>query len=138
MSETLCQRVWLTLAGLSGACAVGAEAYARHGLDPVAQKWAVDMVQLAARYQGLHALALIALLGMLARARSGFARATVTVAGWAFVVGLILFCGGLYLRAIGVLTSPSAIVPVGGTSFTLGWLALAAAGAIWHRADDRA
>lgn len=111
------KRLWLGLAGLSGAMAVAFGAYAAHAQQASA---AVHLVDTASRYQFYHALALLALVPLQAPGRR-----LLVAAGLLFVLGTLLFCGGLYLRGLaGVSLGP--LVPVGGTSFLLGWLALLA------------
>ena len=114
-------RGWLIAAGISGAAAVALGALAAHG-GPEAP----DRAQFLATAQRFHlwhslALALVAALGW-----NGGPRA-LGWAGWAFLAGLVLFSGGLYLRAFsGIDLGP--LVPVGGTAFILGWLLLSLAG----------
>ena len=134
MITSLRLRLWLFVAGLSGACAVASEAFVRHGLDAQADAHAVELIGIASRYQGLYAalLVLILLLGEhVVGAR--FARGAILTAGWAFTTGLVLFCGILEALALGAPPSLTPIVPVGGTAFILGWLALAVAALIGNR-----
>lgn len=71
-----------------------------------------------------HALALVA-AGWLA---AQFPGALVTAAGWAFIVGILVFSGSLYLLALTDTRWLGAITPIGGVAFMVGWgcLALAA------------
>jgi uncharacterized membrane protein YgdD (TMEM256/DUF423 family) len=118
-------RLWLAFAGLNGAVAVAAEAFARHGLDPLADAHAVELIGVASRYQGFHALALVVVVLLADRVSGRLAHGAVLAAGWAFVIGLVLFCGGLYGIVAGAPASLTAVVPAGGTAFIVGWLALA-------------
>jgi uncharacterized membrane protein YgdD (TMEM256/DUF423 family) len=68
----------------------------------------------------LLAAALLGLALLIARSRSIWA----VVAGWLFVAGLVLFCGGLDLVTLGAPAWLTALVPWGGTAFILGWIAL--------------
>lgn len=116
------ERIWIVIAGLNGAMAVAAGAWASHGLaaDPQAQGWA----RLAGEYQLWHALALAG-AALLAERSDGAARIALRCAGWLYVTGIVFFSGSLYaLATIGPLPfGPTA--PVGGTAMILGWLALA-------------
>lgn len=75
----------------------------------------------AARYQMVHAVALLALAPMLACRPDRRLR----VAGWCFVAGTVLFSGSLYAlvltgeRALGMVT------PLGGVAFLGGWACVA-------------
>lgn len=51
-----------------------------------------------------------------------------SVAGWAFVAGIVLFSGSLYLLVLGDVRLLGPVTPLGGVSFVAGWLALAIAG----------
>jgi uncharacterized protein (TIGR03382 family) len=110
-------RVWVFLGGISGALAVGFGAYAAHGFPDAPQ--AASWVEKASRYQMYHALALLALAAL----GNDGSRLKI-LAGLLLTVGTVLFCGTLYLLAL--TTWPIAwLAPYGGTSFILGWLALA-------------
>ena len=67
-----------------------------------------------------HALALIAVAWLADQHPSR----AVTVAGWSFVIGTLLFSGSLYL--MGVIESRALLIatPIGGLGFMIGWAAL--------------
>jgi uncharacterized membrane protein YgdD (TMEM256/DUF423 family) len=68
-----------------------------------------------------HGLALLAV----AWAATHWESTLVTVAGWSFVAGIVLFSGSLYML---VLTGPrwlGAVTPLGGVAFLVGWALLA-------------
>lgn len=79
--------------------------------------------QTAVDYQFRHALALLA-TGLL-HARRASRAASVAASG--FALGIVLFCGSLYARALGAPPGLVALAPFGGVAFLAGWLALA-----WH------
>jgi len=121
-------RTCVVIGAVFGLLAVALGAFATHGLDAAGDARAADLVETAARYQAIHAIALVlcGLLGLLAGPEAPAAR-------WAgraallFLAGIILFCGALYGLALAGL--PFAIAaPFGGTSFMLGWALLAVAG----------
>lgn len=118
--------LWLALAGLNGAAGVAAGALGAHDVAPDAQR----LVETGAHFQLLHALALVG-VGLAMRTRGG---RLVEWAGWAFLLGCLLFCCGLYLLAGGIGRAVF-MIPFGGTAFIVGWLLLAAAGLRdWRRA----
>ena len=86
----------------------------------------------AARYGLVHAAALLALAALLRDAPPGPPRAWLAASGWCFAAALLLFCGGLYLRAAGAGPAVTPLVPAGGTLFIAGWAALLVA-ALWPR-----
>jgi len=118
------------LAGAAaGAIAVVLGAFGAHALRGVLDERALATWHTAVEYQFWHALALLA-VGVLARARPTRAA---TVAAIAFVAGIVLFCGSLYILALGSPRIVGAITPFGGVAFIAGWIALAA-----HAARDAA
>ena len=111
------ERLWLVIAALSGAAAVAADAAARHLLQ--GDVYRVDLAATGARYGLAHALALLAILAL--RDWRGLWRNT---AAWCFSAGLVLFPGSLYLVALGGPPAAARLIPIGGSLFIIGWLAL--------------
>jgi uncharacterized membrane protein YgdD (TMEM256/DUF423 family) len=115
------ERVWLGIAGLSGALAVAAEAAARHVTgDP----HRLDLAATAGRYGLTHALALLAVAIFAFDWREGRGRLWLMASGWAFAGGLLLFSGSLYLLAAGAPQMLAGLTPIGGLLFIAGWTAL--------------
>ncbi|MBK7397908.1 MAG: DUF423 domain-containing protein [Myxococcales bacterium] len=110
--------------------AVAFGAFGAHALEGKLDARALRSFETAARYQMYHAVAL--LLTGLATAQWPHQRAT-RVAGIAFSVGLVAFCGSLYALAFGSPRAFGAVAPVGGISFMIGWGALAVAGVVGSR-----
>ena len=110
-------RPWVLVAGLCGATAVAFAAYTTHG---VADAHAQALAERAWQFQLLHALALLAADRLAAEGRR-----SASVAAALFTLGIVLFSGSLYWKAlVGPLPLPLA-TPAGGIAFMLGWLALA-------------
>ena len=116
-------RLWLITGALAGLIAVGLSAWAAHGLPARLEPARMAAVQNALTMQGWHALALLIAGCMAERGRrlANFAAA-------AFLVGMILFCGAVWVGALSG-QSLGPIAPLGGMLLMLGWslLALAAA-----------
>ena len=113
--------VWLALAAASGFVSVAAGAFGAHGLEGRISAAGLAAFETAARYQMYHALALVTVAWM---ASHGLAPQLVMFAGWAFVVGTVLFSGSLYVLG---LTGSHALVwltPLGGLGFLVGWAGL--------------
>ncbi|ABK44204.1 protein of unknown function DUF423 [Magnetococcus marinus MC-1] len=95
-------------------------AYAHHALRPellTIDRW--EGVALALQYQWYHALALIA-LDLWHPASSGVKRRPFI--GWLMVLGVVLFCGVIYLRALNPAFELLAkLTPLGGLSLMLAW-----------------
>lgn len=115
----------LLLAGLFGAVAVTAGAYASHGLAAIRDARAVELWQMASHYQLIHAVA-IAVTVLLRRALPA-AAGRLLGAGLAFAIGSVLFPGALYGLGWWGPSALGAVAPVGGLAFIAGWLLLASA-----------
>jgi uncharacterized membrane protein YgdD (TMEM256/DUF423 family) len=70
----------------------------------------------------VHALALIA-VGIVS-AQFG-RKLMIDLAGWAFLIGIVCFCGGIYLGFGPNATEVRALIPVGGLSLMAGWVLFA-------------
>jgi len=122
-------RIFIILSGLLGFSAVALGAFGAHGLQsrlgslPDGIK-RLDWWNTAAHYHLSHALAL-ALAAWLVHRGAG---ASALVAGWAFVGGVALFSGSLYLMTITGQTKLGVITPFGGLLFLVGWGAIMVAG----------
>ena len=114
-------RFALVSASLFGASAVALGAFGAHALRGVIDERTLDIWHTAVEYQFWHALALLA-VGMLARTH---ATTALRGAALALFAGIVLFCGSLYLLALGAPHGIGAITPIGGVLLIVGWLALA-------------
>lgn len=121
-------RLWTLIAAFLGATGVGMAAYAAHGLGFIAdgtQREATRAtLQLAVQMQLFHALALLA-TGIWARLQPS---RWLAAAGALFLLGVLLFCGLIYLRIFTGTEALRPFVPWGGTSLMLAWLCLGLAG----------
>ena len=115
-------RIWLITGALAGLIAVGLSAWAAHGLPARLEPGRLAAIQQALTMQGWHALALL-IAGLMAEGGRRLAHG----AAAAFLAGIILFCGAVWVTALsGLRLGP--IAPLGGTLLILGWglMALAA------------
>jgi uncharacterized membrane protein YgdD (TMEM256/DUF423 family) len=108
---------------LSGFLAVLAGAFGAHALRSRLDPAHLQIFETAARYQLIHALALVLVSVLPSRSASGALRWS----GGLFLAGTVLFSGSLYALALTGLPMLGAITPLGGVCFLLGWLALARA-----------
>jgi uncharacterized membrane protein YgdD (TMEM256/DUF423 family) len=114
---------WGVLGALSGFLAVAAGAFGAHALRESMPPDRLAVFETAARYQLVHALALIA-TAWAAERRPSLAA---TLAGALFVAGTLLFSASLYALAWSGLRAWGAVTPFGGLCLLGGWLALARA-----------
>jgi len=117
--------VWLRIGAISGALAVIAGAFGAHGLRGRIDDHAMEIFGTAVQYQMYHALALVAVgvLGISTKALSSAGR----IAGWAYLIGTMVFSGSLYGLALSGMSWLGAITPLGGVALIAGWIALAVA-----------
>ena len=120
-------RMWLCIGAANGFIAVAMGALAAHSLEGAPWQRARQWVETGAEYQMAHALALL-IVALLCGRADGAVRRWLAAAAWSFLAGLLLFCGGLYTMALAGLTGLSAVVPVGGVAFMIGWAVLFYAG----------
>ena len=100
--------------------AVILSAFAAHGLKTVLDAQQLALFETASRYQMYHALALLVVGVMLTNPQ--FSRSLLKLAALAFILGIILFSGSLYLLALVGVSWLGAITPLGGIAFLSGWL----------------
>lgn len=117
-------RIFFVIAAIFGMFGVAAGAFGAHALKDRLSPSMLDVFETAARYQMYHALALFAVAWAVDRWGGGPA----VWAGWAFVVGILVFSGSLYVLSLTGIRWLGAITPIGGAAFLLGWALLAWAG----------
>ena len=116
-------------AGLSGLLAVALGAFGAHALTFVAERGLQDVYDTASRYHLIHTLALAVVAVAPA---AGVPRRPAAFACAAWLAGMAVFCGTLYVLAVTGIGWLGAITPVGGLALMVGWGALAVAG--WRAA----
>lgn len=125
---------WIVfLAGALGCLGVMVGAYAAHGLEEallargvesVDVRERLDQCEVAVRYHMLHSLALLC-VGAIASSTCGKKR---TLAAVFFLLGIMLFSGGLYSMVFLGVMGHWAIVPSGGLCLMVGWVCVACLG----------
>ena len=116
-------RYFLSLAAFSGFLAVALGAFGAHALREQLDAYARGVYETALLYHFVHTLALLAVALLCRVARPS---RSLHGAGVAFCIGLLVFCGSLYLLSISGLKWLGVITPVGGVAFLCGWLLLLA------------
>lgn len=113
--------MWLGIASLNLALAVMVGAFGAHGLKKIATPEQLGWWQTATDYFFYHALGLLA-LGIIAKLIPQIA---IKLPFIFIQIGILLFCGSLYIMALGLPRGLGAITPIGGLFMILGWLTLA-------------
>jgi uncharacterized membrane protein YgdD (TMEM256/DUF423 family) len=115
-------RTFLLVGAVLGFLGVAFGAFGAHALKTRLSAEMLVVFETGVRYQMYHALAILivaAAIGHIGNAR------LLSMAGWSFAGGVLLFSGSLYaltLSGVGVL---GAITPIGGVLFLVGWACLA-------------
>ena len=132
---------WFRLGAVLGGLAVAFGAFAAHGLDdyfakkyrdmpaktvagfdvPASWKYLQDF-KTGAEYEMYHSLALLAVGLAAGRAMK---RRALDLAGWCFLLGIVLFSGSLYALTLTGDKYWAFVTPFGGLFFLVGWAALA-------------
>jgi uncharacterized membrane protein YgdD (TMEM256/DUF423 family) len=105
---------------LFGFTGVAAGAFGAHALKSRLDPDALAVFDTAARYQMLHALALLACAWVLHELPGRAA----TASAICFGLGITVFSGSLYALSLGGARALGALTPLGGVLLLLGWLAL--------------
>lgn len=108
---------WLKVAALNLALAVGLGAFGAHGLQKVADSYALEIWDTATLYLFIHALGLLG-IGILQQ----LGKVGLCKAAGVLQTGIAIFSGTLYLMALGAPKWLGMITPIGGTLLIVGWL----------------
>jgi len=118
------QRRYARIACVLGAVAVIAGAFGAHGLKTRIDDYHLGIWQTAVAYTMYHAIALLAFAGGALRGAAG------GLAVWAcraWIAGIAIFSGTLYLLAVTDMKWLGAITPFGGFALIGGWILAAVA-----------
>ncbi|HWX90562.1 MAG TPA: DUF423 domain-containing protein [Rhizomicrobium sp.] len=116
-------KMWLFIAGINGALAVLAGAFAAHALGSRLDPIHAAAFATAAHYHLVHAVA----MAVAALAARGAAKPRAQSAALLFLAGIVLFSGSLYLQVLTGIRAFAYITPVGGLVFVAAWILLALA-----------
>ncbi|MEO0988550.1 MAG: DUF423 domain-containing protein [Cyanobacteria bacterium J06639_14] len=118
-------KFFLAIAAILGGLSVAGGAFATHSLKNMLTEKALATFETGIRYQMYHALALllIALLLLTTEVSPVF----LISAGWAYIAGIVLFSGSLYILSLAGVKWMGALAPLGGLGFLVGWSCLAIA-----------
>ena len=107
---------------LFGFLGVALGAFGAHAMQAKLPPALMSAYEAAARYQLIHAVALL----VVALAVERIASRGIVFAGVMFSIGIVLFSGSLYALALTGKTFFGLVTPFGGMCLLTGWLALAA------------
>ena len=121
----MAHKFYLASGALLAAASVAAGAVGTHFLKETLKLPEAELqtYEVAVRYQMYHALGLIVISILAMRNGSRLLAA----AGAAFLLGIVLFSGGIYAWLLTDIKPFVHVVPIGGMAWIVGWLFLAAA-----------
>jgi uncharacterized membrane protein YgdD (TMEM256/DUF423 family) len=114
---------WIRIGAVAMFLGVALGAFGAHALRGRLAEDMLNVFETGIRYHFYHALGLFVVAWLSETHPSGW----VTVAGWCFVLGIVIFSGSLYLLSASGARWWGAVTPIGGVAFLAGWLALAVA-----------
>jgi uncharacterized membrane protein YgdD (TMEM256/DUF423 family) len=112
---------WFVVGAIAAGVAVMLGAFGAHGLKSRVEPEMLAVFETGVRYHMYHALALLAV----GWAATRWPSPLIAASGWAFLAGIVIFSGSLYLMTLTGARWLGAITPIGGVAFILGWIALA-------------
>ncbi|ARP94102.1 DUF423 domain-containing protein [Bordetella genomosp. 13] len=114
-------RQFIVLAALNMIAAVGAGAFGAHGLRNTLSQDLFAVWQTGVLYHLVHALGLFAVALLVPR----YGSPLLSAAGVLMFVGIVLFCGSLYVLAVTGTRWLGAVTPLGGVAFLAAWALVA-------------
>ena len=111
---------FLVIGAISGCLVVILGAFGAHGLKDILDEYGKSIYEKAVLYHMFHTMAIL-ILGLIEKFQSEL---QLSLAGWAFIFGIILFSGSLYVLAVTGIKSLGMITPIGGVFFIIGWVSL--------------
>jgi len=122
-------KTFVVLGSLSAFAGVALGAFGAHGLKTRVPPEMLTVWQTGVLYHLVHALGLL-LIGILSHQMPE--AAMVRNAGWAILLGTLLFSGSLYALVLTGIKPLGMITPFGGIAFLVGWLLLGVAAWQYH------
>ncbi len=110
-------KIWYIGAGLFGFLSVAFGAFGAHALSKTLSPEMMTTFETGVKYQMYHSLALLALALIQQQTQIDL----LAYSGWAFILGILIFSGSLYILSITGMKWLGVITPIGGIWFLFGW-----------------
>jgi uncharacterized membrane protein YgdD (TMEM256/DUF423 family) len=123
-------RYFFVAAAFAGAIAVGLGAFGAHYIKDLLSPSRFDVYLTGTRYLLVHAVVLLIAARMYREEPSRL----LSVACFAFIVGMIAFSGSLVILGLTGFRLLGAVAPIGGAGYISGWLLLAIVS--WRSGDE--
>ena len=117
-------RTLLILTAISGLLAVVLGAFGAHALKGQLPDTLLQAYKTGVLYQLVHTLGLLAVISLMLKISVQAVAVWLKRTAIFWLVGILLFCGSLYLLAVTPWRWLGPITPLGGFSFMLGWVCL--------------
>ena len=111
---------YLMIGAMSGCLVVVMGAFGAHALKEILDDYGKSIYNKAVLYHMFHSIALL-ILGLINTIQP---KISLSISGWSFLFGIILFSGSLYILAITGIKPLGMITPIGGILFIIGWVLL--------------
>ena len=111
---------FLVFGAVLGCLVVILGAFGAHGLKDILDEYGKTIYEKAVLHHMFHTMAIL-VLGLIEKIQPEL---QLFLVGWAFILGIILFSGSLYILAITGIKSLGIITPIGGVFFIIGWVLL--------------
>ena len=111
---------FLVIGAISGCLVVILGAFGAHGLKDILDEHGKSIYEKAVLYHMFHTMAIL-VLGLIEKIQPEM---QLSLAGWAFIFGIILFSGSLYILAVTGFKWVGMITPIGVVIFIIGWVML--------------
>ncbi len=115
-------KTFLSLGAINAFLCVAFGAFGAHGLKHSLSDDMLAVFHTGVQYHFYHALALI-MIGLLLLHFTN--SKLITISGWLMLVGIILFCGSLYVLSLTGMRGLGMVAPFGGLSLLSAWTLLA-------------
>ena len=110
----------IMIGAISGCLVVIMGAFGAHALNEILDDYGKSIYNKAVLYHMFHSIALL-ILGLINKIQPEI---QLSLVGWSFLCGIVLFSGSLYILAITDIKSLGMITPIGGILFLIGWILL--------------
>ena len=111
---------YLMIGTISGCIVVIMGAFGAHALNDILDDYGKSIYDKAVLYHMFHSIAIL-ILGLINKIQPEM---QLSIAGWSFLFGIILFSGSLYILALTGIKPLGMITPIGGILFIIGWIVL--------------
>lgn len=119
-------RFFLLSSAVTGFLSVALGAFGAHALKGRLDDYHLGVFQTGVQYQFFHTFAIALVAILLTKSEMNWLKAS----GSAFLAGIFVFSGSLYLLALTGAKWWGAVTPIGGVAFMVGWILLFIAGLI--------